>query len=138
MPHDVYPAVQKTVENLEEFREENIDNTIDSHLTKFRIKDENDLITLVSSYTKAGHEGKNPANREYIEIEIDSFCEATLNEDTLQRSLEIRVSAIDVFVPLIEGRLGSFNEEIFRSSMWLDPQFWSNDRTTNSLKKINA
>lgn len=129
---------RRPLKTLKNFVKKTLTILIDSHLTKFRIKDENDLITLVSSYTKAGHEGKNPANREYIEIEIDSFCEATLNEDTLQRSLEIRVSAIDVFVPLIEGRLGSFNEEIFRSSMWLDPQFWSNDRTTNSLKKINA
>ena len=37
----------------------------------FKIKDENDLITAVANYQKAGQERRDEANRDYVETELD-------------------------------------------------------------------
>ena len=68
MLHEVKPAVQLTTSNLNDLSEETVDDLIDSSLLKFKIKDENDFATLESMYLKAGHELKNPSNRESIEV----------------------------------------------------------------------
>ena len=47
----------------------------ESFLHMFKIKDEDDLITVITNYPKAGHEHRDKVNREYVEIELDIICQ---------------------------------------------------------------
>lgn len=53
--YEVKPAVEQTILTLEEMKNED-DDTINSFLRKFNLSDENNLVTVVSEYPKAGHE----------------------------------------------------------------------------------
>ena len=111
MPYDVIPPVNQTIDNFEEMIQEDIDDIIDSNLRKFRIVDEDDLITLVSSYPKAGHELKMAQNREYIEIELDNMT--NLHHGSIEAALETRSQGAEICIPLIRERFSSFEENIF-------------------------
>ena len=50
--------VKKPVLNLEDLRNEGLDYAINSYLASFFIKDENGLATVISNYTKVGHDRK--------------------------------------------------------------------------------
>ena len=90
MSHDIFPAVEKTVLNLEDLRDESLDSAINSYLAKYFIKDEDGLTTVIFNYTRSGHETRKPGDRESIEIEIDSFNDATLNQESLNSALTLR------------------------------------------------
>ena len=72
MTYGVVPAVQETIARLETLSEEPADEqSQQSFLHMFKIKDENDLITAVANYQKAGQERRDEANRDYVETELD-------------------------------------------------------------------
>ena len=126
MAYDVVPAVEKTIVNLEALTDEDVDEAIDSYLRKFSIRDEDDLITIEAKYEKAGHERRKVVNREYTEIELEDMNYA--EQESIKRALNIRSDAVETIVPLIRDRFSSFYEnDIFSSMTWLDPQYWSND-----------
>ena len=77
-------------------------------------------------------------NREYIEIETDSFNGTILNQESVNSALILRSTFIEIFSVLVENRLGSFRDDIFRSSIWFDSQFWTTDCPINGLKEIKT
>ena len=117
MSPDNSPVLEKTALNLEDLRDEGLDYTTESYLVKFFIKDEDNLTTVISNYTKAGHKRRKLENREYIKIEINSFNDATLNLESLNSALTLRSTSIEIFIALVQYRLGSFRDDISCLSM---------------------
>ena len=138
MSHEISLVVEKTVLNLEDLLDKGLDYAIDSYLAMFFINEEDSLTTVISNYTKVGHKRRKPENRESTEIKIDSFNDATLNQEPLNSALTLRSTSIEIFIALVKNKLGSFRDDIFCSSMWLDPQFWMADCSTNGLKEIKT
>ena len=136
MSHDI-SSYWKTVLNLEDLCDEGLDYEIDSYLTKFFIKDEDGLTTATSNYAKPGPERRKPENREYIENEVDYFYDVRLNQEFLNSALTLRSTSIEIFIALIENKVGSFRD-MFCSSLWLDPQSSVADHPTNVLKAIET
>ena len=66
--YEVVPVVQETIAQLETLSEdESVDElSQESFLHMFKIKDEDDLITVITNYPKAGHEHRDKVNREYV------------------------------------------------------------------------
>ena len=56
LAHEMIPAIDLSITNLEEFCIETTDDAIKSYLRKFMIKNENNIVTVVASYLKADHE----------------------------------------------------------------------------------
>ena len=106
--------------------------------TQSFIKGKGSLTTVISNYTKADHDRRKPDNREYIKIKIDSFNDATLNQEPLNSTLTLKSTYIEIFITLNKNRLGSFRDDIFHSSLWFDPQFWTADHPTNGMKEIKT
>ena len=73
MAYEVVPAVQETISRLEILSEdESVDElSLESFLHMFKIKDEDDLITVITNYPKALHEHRDKVNREYVQTELD-------------------------------------------------------------------
>ena len=72
MAYEVVPVVQETIARLETLSEESADElSQDSFLHMFKIKDEDDLITVIANYPKARHERRDEVNCEYAEIELE-------------------------------------------------------------------
>ena len=76
--------------------QEDIDDIIDANLRKFRIVDEDDLVTLVSSYPKTGHELKMAQNREYIEIELENMT--NLHHGSIEAAMETRCQGAEICI----------------------------------------
>ena len=71
MTFEVVPAVQETIAQLETLSEESKDKlSQESFLHMFKIKDEDDLITVIANYPKTGHEHCDEVNCDYVEIEL--------------------------------------------------------------------
>lgn len=49
MPYDVIPAVNQIINNFKEMVQKEVDDIIDSNLRKFRIVDEDKLVTFAST-----------------------------------------------------------------------------------------
>ena len=114
---------KKTVLNLEDLLDEGLNYAVNSYLAKFFITDKNGLTTGISNYTTARYERRKPENRECIKIEIDSF-----NDATLIKSHSIQLWFLDQILLgslsyLSKTGSGSIRDDIFCSSMWLDPRF---------------
>ena len=63
MAYEVVPAVQETIAWLETLSEESaVELSQESFLHMFQIKDENEVITPISNYLKAGHECQDEVN----------------------------------------------------------------------------
>ena len=71
-----------------------------------------------------------------MEIEIDPLNDATLNQ--LNSALILRSTSIESFMAFVKNRYGSFRDDIFHLSMWLDPQLWMADRFFHGLKEIKT
>ena len=72
MAYEVVPAVQETIAQLETLSEESADELLqESFLRMFKIKGEDDLITVIANYPKTGPERRDEVNFEYVEIELD-------------------------------------------------------------------
>ena len=63
----------------------------------FKIKDENDLITAVANYQKAGQERSDEANRDYVETELD--VTKYVNYDSLTVGISKRCHPALVLIP---------------------------------------
>ena len=124
MVNELKPAVDVTKASLDELNNEGIDDIIGSYLLKFRINEKDGTTNLVSSYLKEGHELKK-FNKEFVEIELCNM--ANLNLDCLSSAINLRKSAIDIILPLINERFSSLLNPIFESMDWLDPQLWTAD-----------
>ena len=105
MAYEVKPAVEKTLTNLRETSEENVDEAISSFLHKFLINNEEGEISITSMYPKKDHERRKPANRELIEIELDDMKNA--NMDSIESALKLGSSFIDLLIPLIQNWFSS-------------------------------
>ena len=44
--------------------------------------------------------------------------------EAVQRAVKIRKDAADLLRPLIRARFSSFDTEVFKTTIWLDPKFW--------------
>ena len=127
MAYEVPPAVEKTINQLEDLIEEDLDEAIDSNLKMFQVIDEDGLVTLRSTYARAGHERKKPNNREYHDIELDNV--SYISEEAMQNALSLRAEGINVLMPFINTRFKSFTEnEVFKLLNWIDPQYWQLDK----------
>ena len=124
MVNELKPAVAVTIASLDELSNEGNDDIIGSYLLKFRINEKDGTTNLVSSYLKEGHELKK-LNKEFVEIELCNM--ANLNLDCLSSAINLRKSAIDIILPLINERFSSLLNPIFESMDWLDPQLWTAD-----------
>ena len=79
--------VQETIPRLETFSEESADElSQENFLHTFKIKDEDDLITVIANYPKAGHERRDEVNRENVEIELDVM--KYVNYDSVEKYLQ--------------------------------------------------
>ena len=63
----------------------------------FKIKDENDLITAVANYQKAGQERCDEADRDYVEKELD--VTKYVNYDSQTVGISKRCHAALVLIP---------------------------------------
>ena len=112
--------------NLEDLRNEELDDSIDSYLRKFTIMNDNEEI-LTARYAKAGHERKKTANREYIDVTMENVN--FVNDESINSALALRAEGIKILTPLIRERFKSFTEnEMFQLLTWLDPQYWEDDK----------
>ena len=114
LAHEMIPAIDLSITNLEEFCIETIDDAIKSYLRKFMIKDENNIVTVVASYPKADHEGRKLLNQEFIETEINSFTE--VSHEVIDSALSLHGEVIYILVTLIEERFSSITNEVFQST----------------------
>ena len=99
--------------------------SLSSYLAKFRIQDGDGTDgrnAVRATYPKAGHEKRKPHNREYLEIDVEQM--AGVGIEAVQRAVKIRKDAADLLRPLIRARFSSFDTEVFKTTIWLDPKFW--------------
>ena len=59
---------------------------------------------------------------EYLEIDVEQM--AGIGIEAVQRAVKIRKDAADLLRPLIRARFSSFDTEVFKTTIWLDPKFW--------------
>lgn len=57
--------------------------------------------------------------------------------DAIQRTVEIRKDAADWLCPVIRDRFSSFDQEVFKTTMWLDRKFWDNSDKAYGNKDID-
>ena len=70
--YEFVPDVLETILRLETLSEESADElSQESFLHMFKIKDQDDLITVIANYPKAEHKRRPEINRKYVEIELD-------------------------------------------------------------------
>ena len=117
MSPDNSPVLEKTALNFKDLRDEGLDYATESYLAKFFIKDEDNLTTVISNYTKAGHERRKLENREYIEIEINFLMTPPLILSHSIQFLTLRSTSIEIFIALVQYRFGSFRDDISCLSM---------------------
>ena len=111
-------------------KRECIDLSLSSHFAKFR-KEQNDegetnehIDGIRVTYPKAGHEKRKVDNHEYLEVNLDKM--ESVGIDAVQRTAEIQKDAADRLRPVICDRFSSFDQEVLKTTMWLDPKFWDN------------
>ena len=126
MTYEVNPAVEETIDNLERKAEETEDEVIGSYLRKFRIIDQDGLVTVEGQYPKAGHERRKPGNREYLDVELPNMNK--VGHEEVLNALELIKYGANVVVPLIRDRFSSFTTDIFKEMAWLDPQYWTGEK----------
>ena len=126
MAYEVQPAVAESIACLEEMANADEDDIVDSFLRKFHVNDEDGLATSEAEYPRAGHERQKPCNQEFINIELGEMSHIT--DGAIMNAMEVRKEGADVTIPLTRERFATFDNNIFKSMTWLDPQFWSDER----------
>ena len=51
-----------------------------------------------------------------------------IDNDAVPQALATRQEGAEALIPLLHERFTSFKNDTFRNMMWLDPQFWTDDR----------
>lgn len=141
MAFEIPGSVEKTLNALEEISEEDEHHlSPSSYLAKFRMEEgfEGETGGHVNdvriTYPKAGHEKRKPPNREYLEVSLEQMEKVGI--EAVQRTVEIREDAADRLRPVIRDRFSSFDQEVFKTTMWLDPKFWDNSDKEYGNKDI--
>lgn len=113
MAHDVKQAIRETMLTLEK-RKVKMKMTCSSFLYKFTPRDQDRLVTLVSKYSRAGHEQTTVKNCKYVIAEI--VVDVSDNTTSLQETLDLQLDAIAIIFPLVKDRFSSLAEnEVFQA-----------------------
>ena len=132
MAFEIPPAIEKTFAALEEILDvtDAIDTSLSTFLSKFRM--ENNVVK--GEYPKAGHERRQPANREYTEVEL---VMTNVGVTSFERAIKIQRKAADIICPLIQNRFSSYDQEVFKTTAWLDPKLWDHSDKAFGKAEIN-
>ena len=107
MAYEVVPVVQETITRWETLSEESADElSQDSFLHMFKIKDEVDLINVITNYPKTGYEHCDKVNREYAEIELDIM--KYVNYSSVAVGISKRSQTAFVIMPFLQERYSPF------------------------------
>ena len=88
--------------------------TCSSFLYKFTPRDQDRLVTLVSKYSRAGHEQTTVKNCKYVIAEI--AVDVSDNTTSLQETLDLQLDAIAIIFPLVKDKFSSLAEnEVFQA-----------------------
>ena len=88
----------------------------------FKVKDEDDLITVIANSPKTEHECHDEVNREDVEIELDII--KYVNYDSVTVGISKRCQAALVLIPSLQERYSSFyDNELYLDMTWLHPQY---------------
>ena len=88
--------------------------TCSSFLYKFTPRDQDRLVTLVSKYSRAGHEQTTVKICKYVIAEI--VVDVSDNTTSLQETLDLQLDAIAIIFPLVKDRFSSLAEnEVFQA-----------------------
>ena len=84
--------------------------TCSSFLYKFTPRDQDRLVTLVSKYSRAGHEQTTVKNCKYVIVEI--AADVSDNTSSLRETLDLQLDAIAFIFPLVKDRFSSPGNEV--------------------------
>lgn len=132
MAFEIPLAIEKTIAALEEISDvtDATDTSLSTFLSKFYI--ENNIVK--GEYPKAGHERRQPTNREYIEVEMEM---TSIGMTSFERAIQIQGKAADIICPLIRNRFSSYDQEVFKATAWLDPKLWDHNDKAFGKAEIN-
>ena len=123
MAYEIYPSIEMTINDLQDMVDSDEKVETDSMLRFFQFHVGSDgKMVATHEYCKAGHEKRNPQNREYHTVKIDKMigwhgqCIENFGE-------KLRAVASDL-IEVLNERFADFRNLVFCSMKWLDPQFW--------------
>lgn len=133
--YQILPSVAKTYDALNERLEEVVGPHCVDLANKFGIKctldEESNVFSIESNLMKSGHHRRLPQNREYQAL---SYKMIHFHQSSNVIS-KIKGTSIPQIKKCLETRFTSFDTELFRSMMWLDPANWGD--TENEVKCLH-
>eukprot|EP00112_Aurelia_sp_Birch-Aquarium-sp1_P000486 Seg10468.1 transcript_id=Seg10468.1/GoldUCD/mRNA.D3Y31 product="Zinc finger protein 862" protein_id=Seg10468.1/GoldUCD/D3Y31 len=132
MAFEIPPAIEKTIAAMGEISDvtDATDTSLSTFLSKFRV--DNNIVK--DEYPKAGHERRQPANREYLDVEMEM---TNVDVSSFERAIKIQGKAADIICPLIRNRFSSYDQEVFKATAWLDPKIWDHSDKAFGKVEIN-
>ena len=129
-------AVETVIDTLEEIKENSSssDYVLSSYLAKFRVLQDSDAIAVKANYPKAGHERRQPENRELFDLELEQM--SNVGYEAGEKALEMQVKVADILCPLIRNRFSSYDHEVFKTMTWIDPKYWDSSDKNNGKEDI--
>ena len=120
---EIRPTIDMAISELQGMVDNEDLVEVDSMLRFFQFKTGNDGKTVAAhEYCKAGHEQRKPENREYHTVKIEDIT--GFHDHSLATiGKKLKSIAVDV-IDKLKTRFEDFNNSVFCSMKWLDPQFW--------------
>ena len=133
MPFQVRPSIEMTISNLQDWVESD-GVELDSMLLYFLFKTKDDgSVVAEHAYCKSGQEKRKPHNREHHTVVVDKITGFSHQSIiTIGRKLKAIAASL---ISILNIRFEVFNNSVFSSMQWLDPQFW-NPLTDYGIEQI--
>ena len=140
MAHEVKPAIDLTVMELEELVENcGTDNDLTTNLRRFMFSEDDKTgeKTLLPDFRSPGDNLKNVLNRKDVMVDMSNMT--FLNSDSQHTAFSLKKSIAGKLINLLKDRFKDFNHVVYESMKWIDPVNWlpENEYDIQEIKNLS-
>lgn len=103
------------------------DEFLDSHLTRFRLKqDDTGVFSLSSNFLKEGDALKAKNDRRFVSLDFEEMSH--LNNESRLKASDAKRNVISSLATLLKDRFKDFDNGVYAAMSFFDPKNWTDEK----------